>query len=103
MVPGMFSPPVTASGSRELTRPRRIPRHVKLMVEYMLQGRPGDEDCIPLSFVEAAALCNIRPDVARRWLDRPEVRRLLRETRASFRAAVAAGNELALKRVRDSS
>jgi hypothetical protein len=56
-----------------------------------------------LTFIEAAKIAGMRPDVARRWLDRPEVRRLLLAERRVFRDALCAGNEGALARVRDKS
>jgi hypothetical protein len=39
----------------------------------------------------------------RRWLDRAPVRALLLKERKAFRAAICAGNEQALQRVRDKS
>lgn len=94
--------PVTAS-SREPAKPRRVPRHIRHLVEIMVRGREDDPDCAPLAFVEAAAIAGVAPDVARRWLDRGEVRALLRAERRAFRDAICAGNELALQRIRDGS
>ena len=71
-------PPVTASGPRDLARPRAVPKHVRRMIELMVYGRPNDPDGKALDFVEAAELAGMKRDVARRWLDRGEVRALLR-------------------------
>jgi hypothetical protein len=94
--------PVTAS-SRELQRPRPIPRRVRDVITLMVYGRIDDESCAPVDFVEASKLAGIKPDVMRRWLDRAEVRALLLKERKAFRAAICAGNEQALQRVRDKS
>jgi hypothetical protein len=48
------------------------------MVELMVYGRPGDPNGKALDFVEAAEIAGMKRDVARRWLDRGEVRALLR-------------------------
>jgi hypothetical protein len=69
----------------------------------MVFGKIDDPDCKPLNFIEAAKLAGIKPDVMRRWLDRAEVRALLRSERRAFREAICAGNEAALQRVRDES
>jgi hypothetical protein len=69
----------------------------------MVFGKIDDPDCKPLNFIEAAKLAGIKPDVMRRWLDRAEVRALLLKERKAFRAAICAGNEAALQRVRDKS
>jgi hypothetical protein len=69
----------------------------------MVYGRPDDEDAKPLDFIEAAKDCDIRPDVMRRWLDRAQVRAYLLAERRNFRAAICAGNEGALQRIRDKS
>jgi hypothetical protein len=95
-------PPVAASGSRDLAKkPRPVPRHVRHMIELMVRG--ADPDGAPLDFIAAAKVAGIKPDVARRWLDRSEVRRLLRAERTAFREAICAGNEGALKRLRDAA
>jgi hypothetical protein len=97
--------PIASSGPRapDKQRPRPLPKHVRQMIELMVRGRPDDPDCAPLSFIEAGRLAGIRPDIARKWLDRPEVRSFLRAERAVFRASINASNELALRRVRDES
>src|SRR5688572_30640321 len=99
------NPPLATSGSRDpdRQRPRPIPRPIRRAIEIMVRGKPDDPDCKPLSFVEAAKLCDVRPDIMRRWLDRSEVRRFLLAERRAFRDTVCAGNELALQRVRDRS
>ena len=56
-----------------------------------------------MDFIEARRACGIKPDIMRRWLDRPAVRALLHAERRAFRAAICAGNELSLARVRDRS
>jgi hypothetical protein len=56
-----------------------------------------------VDFIEAGRACGIKPDIMRRWLDRPAVRALLHAERRAFRAAICAGNELSLARVRDRS
>jgi hypothetical protein len=71
-------PPIAASGSRDLARPRPVPKHVGWMVELMVYGRPGDPNGKALDFVEAAEIAGMKRDVAHRWLDRGEVRALLR-------------------------
>jgi len=69
----------------------------------MVYGKPDDEDCKPLDFIEAAKQCGVAPDVMRRWLDRAHVRAYLLAARRTFRAAICAGNEGALQRIRDKS
>jgi hypothetical protein len=54
-------------------------------------------------FVAAGKLAGISPDHARRWLDKPAVRALLRAERRTYREALCAGNEHALRKVRDQS
>jgi hypothetical protein len=96
-----FFPPVTSSGSRlPDKRPRAVPKHVRHMIELMVRGKPDDEDCAPLNFIEAGRIAGIAPDRARRWLDRPEVRSFLRAERRAFRDAICAGNEAHLARIR---
>jgi hypothetical protein len=69
----------------------------------MVRGLPTDDDCKPLTFIEAAKIVGVAPDVARRWLDRAEVRQFLRAERRAFREAICCANEAALARVRDKS
>jgi hypothetical protein len=98
------NPPLVASGARDpQKRPRLLPKHVRDLVGRRVYGRPSDPDCKPLDFIEAAKDVGMAPDIARRWLDRSQVRVLLRSERRTFREAVCAGNEGALKRVRDTS
>jgi hypothetical protein len=97
------NPPLMASGSRELKRPKPIPKAVRAAVALMVYGKLDDPDCKPLGFIEAAKLAEIAPDHMRRYLDRAEVRALLRSERRVFRDAICAGNEGALKRIRDTS
>jgi hypothetical protein len=94
--------PIVAS-SREPAKPRRVPKHIRHLVELMVRGREDDPDCAPLSFIEAARIAGVAPDVARRWTDRAEFRALLRSERASFRATLCASNEAHLARLRSSS
>jgi len=98
------NPPLSAAGAREPEkRPRPIPRAVRDAINLMVFGKMDDADCAPLDFIEAAKLSGIKPDVMRRYLDRPSVRALLRAERRAFRDAICAGNELALRKVRDQS
>ena len=97
------NPPLTASGSRELKRPRSISKHVREAIKLMVYGRLDDPDCRPIDFIEAAKIVGLQPDQMRRHLDRADVRALLLGERRAFRAAVCASNELALRRVRDTS
>jgi hypothetical protein len=96
-------PALTASGPRELKRARPIPARVRRCIELMVYGRADDEDCAPLSFIEAAKLVGIAPDQMRRYLDRADVRALLLATRRKFREMICCANEAALQRVRDKS
>ena len=98
-----INPPLRASGSRELKRPRPIPKAVRDAIALMVYGKIEDPDCAPVDFITAAKLSGIKPDVIRRWLDRAPVRALLRSERRAFREAICAGNEAALQRVRDKS
>jgi hypothetical protein len=95
--------PLAAAGPRELKRPRPIPKAVRAAITVMVYGKLDDHDCAPLDFIEAGKLAGIKPDVMRRYLDRADVRALLRSERRAFREAVCAGNELALRRQRDFS
>jgi hypothetical protein len=96
--------PLTASGSRDVEkRPRPVPKHVRDMIVFMVRGRPEDPEGKALDFIEAGKLAGLKPDVARRWLDRGEVRALLHKERRAYREAICAGNEGALRRVRDTS
>jgi hypothetical protein len=84
-------------------RPRPVPKAIRDVLVLMVRGRPDDPDGRPVDFIEAARQCGVAPDTMRRWLDRSEVRKLLLAERRVFRDAVCAGNEGALKRVRDKS
>jgi hypothetical protein len=96
--------PLAASGSREPEkRPRPIPQKIRDAIVLMVYGRADDPDCRALPCLEAGRECGIKPDVMRKYLDRSDVRRLLMAERRAFRAAVCAGNEGALQRVRDKS
>ncbi len=96
--------PVLSSGARDpRKRARPIPRPVRDAITLMVYGKIDDPDCAPLTFIEAAKLSGIKPDVMRRYLDRADVRVLLRAERRAFRDAICAGNEQALRRVRDKS
>jgi hypothetical protein len=99
--------PVAASGSRESDkRPKPIPRAVRTACLLMIYGNPDgnpDDDAAPIDFIAAAKLVGIRPHQFRRWLHTPQVIGLIRRERAAFRQAICCGNELALKRVRDTS
>jgi hypothetical protein len=96
--------PVTAAGAREPTkRPKPIPVKVKDAIRLMVLGRLDDSDCQPLDFIAAARECGIKPDVMRRYLDRPQVRALLMAERRAFRAAICASNEAALLDIRNNA
>jgi hypothetical protein len=97
--------PLTSASSRdpEKQRARPIPQKIRDAVLLMVYGKPDDPDCKPLPFLEAGRECDVKPDVMRKYLDRSDVRRLLMAERRAFRAAVCAGNEGALQRVRDKS
>jgi hypothetical protein len=99
------NPPLTAAGARDpqKQRPQPIPRKVRSALDLMVYGMPDDEDCRPLDFSEAARECGVAPDIMRRWLDRANVRAYLLAARRTFRAAICAGNEGALQRIRDKS
>jgi hypothetical protein len=92
-----------SSASRELMRPRPIPAKVREAISLMVYGRLDDPDCRAITFIEAAHETGIKPDVMRRYLDRPEVRTLLLRERRAFRAAICSGNEAALQKVRDTA
>jgi hypothetical protein len=96
--------PLTSAGNLSLDRrPRPVPKKVKDAITLMVRGNPDDPDGAPLTFIEAAKIAGVQPDQMRRWLDKPEVRKFLRAERQAWRAAICAGNESALKRVRDES
>jgi hypothetical protein len=95
--------PISASGTREAKKPAVVPKKVRAAIVLMVRGRPDDEDNKPLDFVEAAKLADVQAYVVRNWLDRTEGRKYLAAERVAFRITVCAGNELALKRVRDTS
>ena len=67
-------PPLMTSGPRDPKRPRPVPKPVRDVIVLMVRGRSDDPDGKPIDFVEAAKLCDVKPDVMRRWLDRPAVR-----------------------------
>jgi hypothetical protein len=99
------NPPLTVAGPRDphKQRARPIPANVRQACGLMVYGRDDDPDCKPLDMIEAAKTAGVKPDVFRRWLDRSNVRAYLMAERRTFRSAVCAGNEAALKRVRDDS
>ncbi|WP_315729130.1 hypothetical protein [Bradyrhizobium sp. SZCCHNS2015] len=98
----MHDRPLTATGPGQ-KRPQPIPAKVKDALRLMVYGRLDDEDCQPLDFIAAAKECDVKPDVMRRYLDRPNVRAFLLAERRAFRAAICASNEAALLDVRDHS
>lgn len=69
----------------------------------MVWGKPNDPDGRPLNLGEAASAADVKPDVLRRWLNRPDFIAFLRGERRSMVAASCAGNPAALRRVRDTS
>jgi len=91
---GSIIQPFAASGPRSPTeRPRQIPPSVKAACLKMIH-----EGC---DLVLAAQASGLRPDTLRRWLHRPELVGFLRRERAAYRQAICAGNEHALKSIRD--
>lgn len=96
-------PALNSSGSRDLKRPRPIPKAVKDMIRLMVRGLVDDPNSKPLTFIEAGRIAGLRPDIARRWLDRPNVIASLRVERRVYREALCAANEGALARIRDTS
>ena len=96
-------PPLMSSAGREMKRPRPMPPKLREAIGLMVYGHPGDPDCRAFTFIEAAHQMGIKPDVMRRYLDRPEVRALLLAERRAFRAAICGGNEGALLRVRETA
>jgi len=96
--------PLAASGTREPERrPRPIPKIVKDACLLMIYGDPEDEDAAAVDLISAAKAVGVRPATLRRYLTRPQVIAFLRVERRAFREAICAGNEGALKRVRDKS
>jgi hypothetical protein len=94
---------LASSGPRELKRPKPLPAALRAAIGLMVIGRPDDIDSRPLGFVEAAREAGMKPPVLRRYLDRPDVRSYLLAERRTWRAAICAGNEGALLRIRDKS
>jgi hypothetical protein len=92
-----------ASGPREPRKPRPLPKRVRAMISLMVCGDPSKDDARPLDFTAAGRKVGMRPDTARRWLDRGDFRSALRAERRAFRDSLCAGNEAALARVRDRS
>jgi hypothetical protein len=80
-----------------------MPPKLREAIGLMVYGHPDDSDCRALTFIEAAHETGIKPDVMRRYLDRPDVRALLLSERRAFRAAICGGNEGALLRVRETA
>jgi hypothetical protein len=95
--------PLAASGPREPAKPKPIPAPIRGMIRLMVYGRPDDPNCAPVPLLEAGRQCGVSPDQARKYLDRANVRQLLMAERRAWRAAISAGNEGALQRVRDKS
>ena len=96
-------PPLTSSAGREMKRPRPIPPKLREAIGLMVYGHLEDPDCRAFTFIEAAHQMGIKPDVMRRYLDRPEVRALLLAERRAFRTAICGGNKGALLRVRETA
>ena len=94
--------PLASAGDRDpRKRARPIPRPVRDAITLMVFN-VDDPDCAPLNFIEAAKLADI-VNLMRRYLDRADVRALLRSERRAFRDAICAGNEGALQRIRNTS
>ena len=96
--------PIASSGAREPEkRPRPLPRKLRQAIRLMIHGAEDDPGGRPLDFVEAAKIAGIRPALMRSYLDRPMVRSYLLAERRTFRLTVCAGNERALRGVRDTT
>jgi hypothetical protein len=95
-------PPIASSAPREPNRrPQPIPAKVRAAVRAMVWGADDDPDAKPLNLVDAAKAAGIAGYVLRRYLDRPGVIAFLRSERRVFREAICAGNEGALRTIRD--
>ena len=74
-----------------------------MAIELMICGNADADEAIPLDLVAAAKSVGMRPDTLRRYLNRPAVIQYIRAERRAFRQSLLAGNDAALKRVRDTS
>jgi hypothetical protein len=95
--------PITASGSRDLKRPRAVPKWVREAIKLMVFGLPDNEAGAAVDFVTAARHVGMEPFLLRRYFDRADVRALLRSERRAFREMINSGNELALRSIRDTA
>jgi hypothetical protein len=83
--------------SRDATgRPRAIPQAAKMAILHLLT-EPGAD------LASAAKAALIPTERLRRYLHRPEVRRYLYDEKQTLIDAIAAGNPIALRDVRDNS
>jgi hypothetical protein len=74
---------------------------VRNAIKYLIMGLDGDPDGKPLDLIAAAKAAGLTPYVFRRYLDQPRVISYLRRERRTFREAICAGNESALRDIRD--
>ena len=95
--------PLPSSNPRDREKRRPVPKPVRDAIVLMVYGRPDDPDGRPVDFIEAGKAAGIKPDIMRRWLDKPAVRALIHVERRAFRAAICAGTELSLANIRDHS
>jgi hypothetical protein len=95
--------PIRASGPREPARQRPIPAKIKAVVHNLVWGDDANPDAMPMNLIDACAAAGVKPFVARRFLDRPQVIAHLRGELRKRRAVDCCGNSAALRRVRDTS
>jgi hypothetical protein len=96
--------PIVSSAPREPDRrPRPIPPKIKAVVHNLIWGRDDDPGGMPMDLIAACAAAGVKPFVARRFLDRPQVIAHLRAELRKRREVDRCGNSAALRRVRDSS
>jgi hypothetical protein len=96
--------PIVSSGPREPDRrPRSIPLKIKAVVRNLIWGRDNDPAGMPMDLISACAAAGVKPFVARRFLDRPQVIAHLRAELRKRREVDRCGNSAALRKVRDSS
>jgi hypothetical protein len=96
--------PIVSSAPREPDRrPRSIPPQIKAVVHNLIWGRDDDPSGMPMDLIAACSAADVKPFVARRFLDRPQVIAFLRSELRKRREVDRCGNSAALRRVRDLS
>ena len=73
--------PLASSNPRDREKRRPVPKPVRDAIVLMVYGRPDDPDGRPVDYIEAGKAAGIKPDIMRRWLDKPAVRALLHSER----------------------